>query len=748
MTFYSLPGEEPIDAATDLVVPRARALLDAFGRHRDFELIRLARLRLDDGNTRECLVADVTCDGVPKHNPYGLQYRERVAIVVGDDRREIPSVYALRKGFPRLVHQHQAPGGSAAHLCLYFGPVAEVLRSWTPEQFLRRIQWWMIMNARGELHPADQPLDHLFFASKYELILPWNFDALSRSTSEFIVAKRDRADGGITHFLIPKQVMGPEQPSMAILVEVTLPAVLGGAVEVDPVTLGQLADLLSARNVDVLSLLTPKLRELVNQYGAPVRRDSPLTIILLHVPICREPNAEPEKTSRRAFLLMSDPLEVGRATGALIRHEGKYFTSAIELESSHPTEWRDLQIGPMEVLSENTPARARAQAGLATLGPVGVVVGAGALGSALLNLWGRSGWGQWTVIDKDHVRPHNLSRHTAIADQIGLPKVEAVAELQHAATHGANEVVAIVADASDPVQTEAATVLTTAKLVLDASASLDYPRYASGIDAYGRHAAVFITPSANAGVAMLEDALRTSRLRTLEAQYYRALIQSDWGRDHLDGNLGTFWSGASCRDISAVMPYARVLAHASTFAEQVPIMIESGDAAVRIWQRVDTRGGTDVHDLSVAAELHWSIGGMDVYFDQEGERQLRALRQQALPNETGGILLGYHDFNINALVIVAGLPAPPDSEGSPGSFERGIEGLKAKVEEVSRRTAGIVGYVGEWHSHPRGHSAMPSQDDWFQLIHLTLGMSDDGLPAVQMIIGEHDMQLLAGVTMS
>ena len=738
-----MPGEEPIEVA-DLRVPRTRALLNALARQRDFELVRLARLHLADETTRECLVVDLTCDGVTKHNRYGIQYRERLAIVVSDDRRELPAVYALRKGFPRLAHQHQAPGGSPAHLCLYFGPVSDVLRTWTPEQFIRRIQWWMVMNARGELHAADQPLDHLFFTSKYELILPWNFEALSRTTSEFIVAKRERPDGGITHFLIPKQSIGAERPSTAILIDVTLPPILGAAVEVDPVTLGQLADLLSARNVDLLPLLTPKLRELVNEYGAPVRSDNPLTIILLHIPIWRDPNGEPEKTSHRAFALTSNPLEVGRATGALIRHDGKYFSSVIELEPSHPSEWRDLLIGPMEVLSENTPSQARAQAGITNPGPIGVVIGAGALGSAILNLWGRNGWGQWTVVDKDHVRPHNLSRHTAISAQIGLPKVEAVAELQHAATNGANVFSAIVGDASDPAQADAASASTAAKLVVDASASLDYPRYASTVDTYARHAAVFVTPSANAGVAMLEDEYRTKRLRTIEAQYYRELIQRDWGRDHLDGNLGTFWSGASCRDISMVMPYARLFAHASTFAEQIPLMIETGEALIRIWQRSGARGGVEVHDIAVATELHWSVGDLDVYFDQEGERQLRTLRQNALPNETGGILLGYHDLSINSLIIVAGLPAPPDSEGSPGSFERGIEGLKATVEEASRRTAGIVGYVGEWHSHPRGHSASPSQDDWLQLIHLAIGMSDDGLPAVQMIIGERDVQVLAG----
>ena len=97
------------------------------------------------------------------------------------------------------------------------------------------------------------------------------------------------------------------------------------------------------------------------------------------------------------------------------------------------------------------------------------------------------------------------------------------------------------------------------------------------------------------------------------------------------------------------------------------------------------------------------------------------------------------------MFVVAALPAPIDSKASPVSFERGVAGLTESVAEASRRTAGMVRYVGEWHSHPRGHSAAPSTDDMVQLVHLTLGMSDDGLPAVQLIVGETDIQVLQGV---
>jgi integrative and conjugative element protein (TIGR02256 family) len=287
-------------------------------------------------------------------------------------------------------------------------------------------------------------------------------------------------------------------------------------------------------------------------------------------------------------------------------------------------------------------------------------------------------------------------------------------------------------------------LISTAKLVIDASTTLEYPRFASSTDSIARHISVFITPNGNSSVLLVEDEKRQIRLRTLEAQYYRALIQEPWGQQHLEDNLSTFWSGASCRDISKVIPYSRIMVQAATLTEQIPMAASQPEARIRIWERAPDQGDISVHDISVFPDFCFEYGTLNLFIDEGAINQLHELRQANLPNETGGILLGYYDFNINAVVVVGGLPAPPDSSSKPNSFERGVDGLVAAVTEASKRTAGIVGYIGEWHTHPHGHSASPSKDDLIQLIHLTLGMDDDGLPGVQLIVGEEDIKVMQG----
>lgn len=740
MEFHEFAPATVLAGPEELSIPRARDLFDAISRNRDYRIVQLSRVSTPEGE-EECLTVEVECHGVPRRNPHGLLYRERLLLRVSPDRKQLVSVYAMRKDFPQLIHQQQVGPDSPAHLCLYFEPPSSVHRTWTAQAFLRRIQWWFEKSARGELHPADQPVEQLFFASKFELVLPWNFPSLDRSQEFEIVRTARRQDGGTTYSLVPKNVQTGATVHPAILIQVVLPTIVHSPTSLHPDNLGQLADMLAEHQVNLLPLLKEKLSSLVDHSGAELRADKPHTIIHLHVPICRELGGPVERWTDRAFLIDADPLNLGLDAGALIEHEGRHYNSIGVIDPEPATKWRAYTIKPMEMLLGISPEKARAHSGVKEPGPTAVMVGAGSLGSALLNLWGRSGWGQWSVIDADHIKPHNLVRHTALAQHIGLPKVDVVASLHQAVFKDAGKIAPHFADACDEEGSHAYGVLMSGALVVDASASLEYPRHASKLDSYPRHASVFVTPSANACVALIEDSQRRVRLRTLEAQYYRAISRSDWGADHLTGNLGTYWSGASCRDISMVMPYASIMLHASTIAEQLPRLLETAEPTIRVWQK-NANGAVEAFEVPVHQEKRRSFGDLDVFIDEGLEQSLRQMRKEQLPNETGGILLGYQDFNIDALVLVDALPAPADSVSSPTSFERGIEDLKAKVEEASKRTAGIVGYVGEWHSHPPGHSAKPSNDDLVQLLHLALGMSEDGLPGLQLIVGEDEIRLM------
>lgn len=745
--FFQVDGACALAGPDALTLARACAIAAAVRDHGDFDLVdSLARCDDNGKLVAEFLVVDVRCDGVPSNNRHGIAYPERLALAIPSDDRETVGVFALRKGFPKLMHLNAVPEGAAQSLCLYFEPPRAVRRTWTPQNFLARIQTWLTLASRDELHAADQPVEQPFFAASDELVLPWNFDALRRAAAvEFHVLRGpDRPGRGHTYFLHPTPASGRPGGAIAPIV-LDLPTVVHGAVDVDPQTLGGLADLLAKRGVDLKRSIAVAVQALVGERGVPQDQDTGFSVLLVELRVSRVECGSAERVFRRAFLVLQGMLQLGEACGALVRSEQRFYKGPLDglFAPTPKDDWRSLMTLAMEVQQGLDRTSARRYSGLADEGPGAVLIGAGALGSAMLDLWMRSGWGEWTVIDNDHLKPHNLVRHIARAGQLGASKAHAMVELNGQLLQGAGTLRAIDADACDPDNADVRAALKSARLAIDASTTLDYPRYASTLDDAGRHLSVFVTPDGNGSVLLMEDEKRAVRLRSLEAQYYRAILANGWGRDHLEGHLGKYYSGASCRDISFVLPYSRLLSHAALLAEQCQRLASEPAAAIRVWSR-DPKTGAVVAILVPAHEERlMSLGSLTLSIDRGLEDKLRTLRAACLPAETGGILLGYHDLNINTVTIVDALPAPPDSVSSGTSFERGVDGAMASVVEARRRTANIVGYVGEWHSHPPDHGAHPSHDDFFQLVYLAVGMASEGLPAIQLIVGERDLSVLA-----
>lgn len=743
--FRTLDNLKEISRA-ELMFPRSRALCDAVGQHQDFNLVgTFRRKESPDSPHAEVLIVDVSCDGVPPNNPVGIEFTERLALCVPEDAQSLVDVQALRLQFPLLMHQNSVLPGMAPSLCLYQEPPRSVARTWTAASLLKRIQFWLEQSARGKLHAEDQPVEQLFFVSPFELVLPWNFETLQEDKDvQFWVARGPGRPGSGETFLLEGSAERKADRTASII-NLTLPAVVQGRVESDFGTLGQLADALTGRGIDIHDALTREVQNRVGD-GIDVNKDDPKTILLMHIPVTRADGVPPSRTAHRAYIVNSGALKLGVGMGAIHALNGKYFKEINTTYFTPPvkTEWREESIFPMEVLRYIDRPAARFQSGIATEGPVGTLIGAGALGSSLLDFWTRSGWGEWTIIDSDHIKPHNIVRHQADASMIGAPKADVAVYRIQCVMQGAAKASAVNADACNLTDEKVLNALRSSQLVVDASTTLDYPRLASTRDDVGRHASIFVTPSADAGVLLLEDADRKRRLRTLEAQYYRAIILEEWGRDHLVGNRGTYWSGASCRDISMVMPYWDIVGHAATFAEHLPRLSLFNNAALRVWIRATESGAVSVHSIDIHDEIHLPFGGLDLFVDAGVREKMSELRHAHLPAETGGILLGYHDFNINAVVVVDALPAPRDSKSSSGSFERGLDGVTEAVIEAGRRTAGIVGYIGEWHSHPEGYSSSPSGDDKYQLAYLTLGLSLEGLAAVMLIVGDGELCALQG----
>jgi proteasome lid subunit RPN8/RPN11 len=83
----------------------------------------------------------------------------------------------------------------------------------------------------------------------------------------------------------------------------------------------------------------------------------------------------------------------------------------------------------------------------------------------------------------------------------------------------------------------------------------------------------------------------------------------------------------------------------------------------------------------------------------------------ALPNETGGILVGKYNYFLNTAEIEEIIKAPKDSGFGGTWFHRGVKGLKSQLQRFWKNNKY---YLGEWHFHPLS-SPLPSKTDIMQI---------------------------------
>ena len=735
---------------TRLLTEQARSVFRACEKSRAFSVLSIGLVELQDVGPADVITVECINDQVPSKNSVGIMVRERLALCFSQNSPQTPQVRALRNGFPEIPHLNHVLSHEPVSLCIYFEAWHVIERSWTPEKFLQRILWWLTETAKNSLHRIDQPVERVYFDAPFEVVLPPGFHTdIQRDDLVFCLM-------GIEHtrdepFKIAKGYFvetGKEQANQSqkslFPITVDLGEVVHGTRERYPTTLGELDEQLTVRGVNFRTAFKKSISSRVNSSGvtAPLGK----VLIILYMSLIREEGAKVEDVEVRAFLVDREFTQIGVELGCLVAQPGypnKFYNnySLSNPESEKDVEpWNVIPIFPIDVNSAVTCTFARQASGIDDRNSEfsGVIGGVGALGATLIEIWSKESWGKWTLVDDDIFRSHNVIRHVGKEFLVGYCKVNAVAEMA-AANYWAGYVnyIPIKGRIESQENTSVMDALSSADFLVDATTTLYAPRDLARLETTPRTVSVFLTPSGKSSVLLLEDDERVIRMDQLEAQYYRALINNPVGEDHLRGHSGNILVGAGCRNISAVMPFEDVLLHSANLAKQIRFLRASASAVIRIWTHDQNLGIMECLEVEVPRGIVASCGDWRVVYDVNLQAKLKAARQVTTPVETGGVIVGYLDQKLKFIYVVDILDAPDDSESSITGFTRGVEGLKERLEDISSRTANIVQYIGEWHSHPPFQSPRPSRLDHALLESLAISLSLDGVPAVMMIVGEN-----------
>jgi hypothetical protein len=293
---------------------------------------------------------------------------------------------------------------------------------------------------------------------------------------------------------------------------------------------------------------------------------------------------------------------------------------------------------------------------------------------------------------------------------------------------------AVVGDVAKP-DADLIRELAEADVIIDTSASVAVSRHLADLEnSPARRLCVFFNPAGTAVVLLAESRKRTVTLRDLEAQYHRLVQTEPALDDHLRAGPGLRYSG-SCRALTNRIP-ATSAALLSALARGLAEALKSDDAVVRIW-KIGAAGAVQLIERRGAATHRLNLAEWSITYDDDLLAELASLRANCLPRETGGVLLGVADMSRKSLHVAHALPEPVDSRGSPEGFERGVVGLKAAVSRAVETSLHQLSYAGEWHSHPRRSSPLPSGIDLAQIIWLGNELEHDGLPGLMAIAADN-----------
>jgi integrative and conjugative element protein (TIGR02256 family) len=731
--FFEWGGVSVTSDQLDPVVQRVyRACLDNSS-------CEVLELKSDFDKKTQSILAEFADGTFDIDNSAGISRVERLSITYAPENDFFWDIRALRKDFPVTIHQNHVLENEPRSLCLYVEPWFSVERSWTPELFIKRIFWWLRETANGTIHGDEQPLEQLFFSSPYSVILPENYFSDEASKQKKISFTMIENKGNTTKTLIGDYAnKNAESKPFCVAVPIVLEAVENGPVEEYPYTLGQLQTLLENRGSEVIDLLKNGVLDQVTEDGIGVQnKEREFVLLLIGMPRIR--NDVIEKIEKQGFIVDLSFGELGEKLSVLFKapNQNKWYREV--LGNSGNDGWMSIPIFPISVTTYPTREDIRQYSGIAKEDniPNGIIAGVGALGGLIAKIWGRECWGEWLFIDDDILKSHNIVRHISTRHGVGFSKSvvvdSVVSDIHNFESNSSPKHFVGSAISDDP---KIVSRIKEADILIDATTTLYVPREISKKEEYPRTASVFITPSGMSSVMLLEDVERNIRCNSLEAQYYRAILNSEWGASHLSGHLGRLWVGAGCREITTAMSDELIHLHAAILSRQIRKSSSVPSARICVWDCQEDVGGVVLHDIEAFSTQSALISDWEVRWDYGFLSEAKKYRDAALPNETGGLLFGIIDQKDKTLTLVKACHAPDNSKSTPTSFERGAYESTAILDDYHERTGGVVTYVGEWHSHPQECAALPSQDDIGQLSFLTGALQVEGMPVLMLIVSD------------
>ncbi|XAZ81986.1 ThiF family adenylyltransferase (plasmid) [Fibrella sp. ES10-3-2-2] len=355
--------------------------------------------------------------------------------------------------------------------------------------------------------------------------------------------------------------------------------------------------------------------------------------------------------------------------------------------------------------------------------PASLYIGAGSLGSKLILHDARSGNLEIGICDDDKMLPHNLARHELFADQLGRNKAEALVEVikQFYSADNSNKIVAIKSNAIN-LDRE----FQEHQRIIDTTASVQVMNFllTKQLPAKTRYYKAEIADAGALGLFYAEGHKRNPRMDDLVSLACFFATNNErlrvWRMNDAQREITTLNVGLGCSSTTSVMADDILSFHASVFSrilnKAATQEINGMPGILAISNLDETKGFPNINTeyievqafdiLNCKAGSGWEVrlrGGIKELLFENSNRHA--------PEETGGVLIGVANYKTKTIHVFDIISEPQGSHGTYCEFVRGANGLPAEIDQIKKVTGDVIGYIGEWHTHPMNLKRLSKKDE-------------------------------------
>ena len=686
----------------------------------------LNAIRSHDDTDSLCdeLELDFEVVGLPQHRLIPVRNIEPITIYISN--AETLPVVIVRDDFPIVPHLNVHEDNVRKSLCYSDLGYHEIRHKLNGRFLLTCIENWFRKTSMNQLHRPDQPLEPFF--PYVNNVIVWNGQLGKPYFDKYIVEDRE----------FGKLMYQSSDGNYFAVFSLPVPPDFSNLIHNMPKTLLEL--LCSFKNYDtIITWLTDLLSivrfpKIYNKYFRQERNSLLACKVLINIAI---PKQRTDRAPIETFDLRS--FVIDKSLKDILTDYGLSLNGS-KLEPSKHTGGNGANIAITPFIVHLAQSKLKCRCANLVDEADGEkhfsLVGVGAIGSHILNNCLRSGYGKWTIIDHDYFWPHNIARHVLTSNDIGYSKVKS---LEKVASHIQSDS-DLVAIASDVFGKDNSVIVAFGQsdIILDASASIAVERHlALDVQSDARRISCFLNPQGTATIMLLESVDRSARLDLLEMQYYRELLKNEKYSDHMSLPETMVYSG-TCRSISSRISQDNISLSAALCCKAIKLHTSNTNGEIIIW----THATDTVEKESFMADkwITHEQGGWKIELSLSLLGEMRTDREKALPNETGGVLIGAYDITRKRIYVVYQVRAPEDSISSPTSFIRGCANLPERLKYIHETTLDNLTYIGEWHSHPSVNTQRSTDD--VKLHKAIVGYNRENcLPGCMMILGTDNFSI-------